>query len=72
MPVWLQAIFALTVLASLVFVVTGAIAVVKSRGRILRPWLLLAVGAITLMNVYLLTAPVAPSNPQGPAAAQES
>lgn len=60
MAPWLQGIFAVVVLASLFFIVTGAIAIVKTRGSLLRPWLLLAVGLITLMNVYLITAPVAP------------
>jgi len=58
MPVWLQAVFAIVVLASLVFIITGVVAIFKSRGRILRPWLLLAVGVITLFNVYQLTAPL--------------
>lgn len=72
MPTWLQAVFALTVLGSLFFIVTGAIAIVKSRGKLLRPWLLLAVGIITLINVYLLTAPVAPLPGQEPIQAQET
>lgn len=60
MPTWLQAVFALTVFASLIFIVTGLIALVKTRGKMLRPWLLVAVGVVTLVNVYFLTAPVVP------------
>lgn len=57
MPIWLQALFALTVLASLLFIVTGLFALVRTRGKLLRPWLLIAVGLVTLLNVYFLTAP---------------
>lgn len=57
MPIWLQAIFAITVLASLLFIVTGLVALVRTRGKLLRPWLLIAVGCLTLLNVYFLTAP---------------
>jgi hypothetical protein len=65
MAPWLQGVFAIVVIASLFFIVTGAVAIVKTRGSLLRPWLLLAVGLITLMNVYLITAPVAPLGAQG-------
>lgn len=71
MPAWLQAVFAITVLASLVFVVAGVVGVLKTRGKVLRPWLLCAVGLITMGNVYLLTAPVAPTPQELGAAIQE-
>ncbi|MEM6680982.1 MAG: hypothetical protein AAF607_01965 [Pseudomonadota bacterium] len=69
MPIWLQAVFSIAVLASLLFIITGSTAVIKSRGRLLRPWLLVAVGAITLFNVYQLTAPIPPKPDREQAAA---
>lgn len=72
MPIWLQAIFALTVLASLLFIVTGLVALVRTRGKLLRPWLLIAVGLITLLNVYFLTAPRPEGHSMMPAQSSQS
>ncbi|MEM6833884.1 MAG: hypothetical protein AAF562_09710 [Pseudomonadota bacterium] len=63
MPLWLQILFSITVLAALLFVVFGVIAAFKTRGKLLRPWLLIMVGVVTLVNVYLLTAPIATQMP---------
>ncbi|MEM7570443.1 MAG: hypothetical protein AAF337_11665 [Pseudomonadota bacterium] len=63
MPLWLQAIFAVTVIASLVFIVTGIASAIRTRGKLLRPWLLIAVGLLTLLNVYFLTAPKTSDTP---------